>query len=290
MISQDLRGGSNLSDHARSDNPLQPGWRALISLVLARRLAFLGLLFSVELAASTLFLDSAALGRVGLAGLIRSAGPLLLRGIVGYSVIFLTFSHRVAFPSRLVSISHRMAATPISRGLLAAHAAALGLFSFVSLFLYAAEPVHRSDLIAFVWLASGFCAIGFGATAFVRPVFWGQMIRSTGYLSVLALVAAVSAAFGGNAMRLLWPLATRITFLMVDAILRPFGIFTGDPATMSIGSQRFTVEIAPAMLRAGGHPDLFSPSPSCGLFFFGVCGGFRMRRNCSPSATRSFLY
>ncbi len=101
------------------------------------------------------------------------------------------------------------------------------------------------DLIAFAWIGAGLCAIGFGAFAFVRPTFWNQMARSTRYLWVVALLAALAAALGTSAMRLLWLPTTRVTFSIVQILLRPFGAFSANPATMTIGNTRFSVEIAP---------------------------------------------
>jgi hypothetical protein len=172
--------------------------RGIASLVLVRRLALLGSLFSIELVGITLRLDSANLvGRVGLAGWIRSAGPLTLASLVVFAGLFLTFA-LLGYSSELVAISHRMVAIPISRGLAVWHIAALGLFSLVSFFLYGNSPPPQSDLLAFVWLSSGLAAIGFAATALVPTKFWRQLVRGTGYLWVVALVAAVSTGFGGN--------------------------------------------------------------------------------------------
>jgi exosortase E/protease (VPEID-CTERM system) len=203
-------------------------------------------LFSLELAAITLCINGSQLaGRTGLAGFIRDWGALILRGVVVFSALFLTFAC-LKFQSRLVSVGARIAATPIHPGLLAAHAIALGFFGFLSSVLYANGLPGRPELIALVWLATGLAALGLGAAAFVRPALWSQIVRSTGYLWALALLAALAAALGGNAMRLLWPRATKVTFFLVGMLLRPAGSFFGDPATMTMGNRRFSVEISDA--------------------------------------------
>ena len=226
-------------------SPEQSGLKLLLSSPLVRRLATLGLLFSLELCVITVWLDNAQLaGRGGFTGVFRDWGPLILRGVVVFPALFLTFAF-LRFQSPLAAISGRMETTPIRGGLLAAHALALALFSMLSLALYGSAPSLRPDLLAFAWLASGLSAIGFGATAFIRPRFWSQIAQSTGYLWALALIAALMAAFGGNAMRLLWRPATQFTFSIVQILLRPFGTFSADPAHMTIGNPRFTVEIAP---------------------------------------------
>lgn len=220
-------------------------WRRLAGLALVRRLAGLGILFSLELIAITVSLDNDQIaGRSGLLGWCHDYGPLLLRGVVVFATLLLTFAC-LRFSSSLVDISRRLSGSEIGRLALAGHAAALGLFAWLAELLYRGGAVRDSNLLAAVWLATGVCAIAMGATAFIRPAFWWGMLRSTGYLAPLALGGALAAAFGGNAMRLLWPRATALTFSLVSLLLRPFGGFSGDPATMSIGSQRFTVQIAP---------------------------------------------
>ncbi|MGA2711481.1 MAG: exosortase E/protease, VPEID-CTERM system [Bryobacteraceae bacterium] len=223
----------------------QSGSVPLWNSVLVRRLSALAVLFSLELGVITVCLDNAQLaGRGGLTGIFRDWGPLILRGVVVFPALFLTFAC-LRFQVPLAAISGRMAATPIRWGLLAAHALALALFSVLSLALYAGGIPLRPDLLASAWLGSGLCAIGFGAAAFIRPIFWSQIARSTGYLWALALIAALTAALGANVMRLLWLPATRVTFSIVRTLLWPFGSFSSDAATMTIGNSRFSVEIAP---------------------------------------------
>ena len=171
-------------------------------------------------------------------------GPLILRGLVVFFAVFLTFVF-IGFSSEFVSVSKRMDGSAVHGRAIGGHVIALASFGILSQFIYHSGSAVGPTLVV-CWLGSGVAAIWFGAAAFVRPVFWGRMARSTGYLWVLALMAAVSAAFGGTALRPLWPRATAVTFGLVDAMLRPFGAFTGDPATMIIGSSRFSVNIAPA--------------------------------------------
>jgi exosortase E/protease (VPEID-CTERM system) len=203
-------------------------------------------LFAVELVAITLCLDNDGLsGYGGVLVFCHDWGPLILRGVVVFATLFLTFAF-LKFSSRLQVISGQMDYAPIQRGLLVAHFISLTLFAACSTVLYG--HLFRnvsSDLPALVWLSSGLAAIAFGAAAFVRPVFWAAIGRSTGYLWVLALAAALAAGFGGNAMRVLWPWATGLTLSIVEVLLKPFGAFTANAAAMTIGNGHFSEEIAP---------------------------------------------
>jgi len=220
------------------------GSKPLWKLVLVRRLAGLAILFALELGVITVWLDNAQLaGHGGFTGLFSTWGAVILRGVVVFPALFLTFAC-LRFQVPLAAISDTIATRPVRRGLLGAHALALVLLGVLSLVLYGGAPL-RPDLLALAWLGAGLSAIGFGATAFVPAEAWRQLTRSTGYLWAIALIAALATAFGTNAMRLLWPPATRLTFSIVNLLLRPFGTFSANPANMTIGNPRFSVEIAP---------------------------------------------
>src|SRR5215472_8451569 len=89
------------------------------------------------------------------------------------------------------------------------------------------------------------CAIFSGALAFIGPAYWRRIFGATGYLWVGALAAGISANSATDAMRMLWPLAVRVTFALVRFFVQPFGTFTADPSAMTIGNSRITIEIAP---------------------------------------------
>ena len=225
---------------------LQSSVRELFDSLFLKRLAALTVLFCLELIVITIWLDDAQLaGRGGLVSLIYDWGALILRGVVVFFGLFLTFAC-LRFPSALVAISHRMAGSAFHRGLAMMHILAVALFATLSSGLYHGDRWLRPDLLASAWAAAGLCAIGFGAAAFVRPKFWHQILQSTGYLWALALIAAVAAAVGGNVTRHLWQPAARITFSVVQTMLRPIGSFSANPLTMTIGSARFAAQIDPA--------------------------------------------
>ncbi len=217
----------------------------LRNLVLVRRFAALGVLFALELAVITLYLDNDQLaGRGGLIAFCHDWGPLILRAIVAAGTVFLTFAC-IAYSAELVAISEAMAGMAIDGRALGGHFAALASFGILSQVLYRSVSSWQ-EVAALGWLVSGVLAIWFGAIAFVGLRIWRRIWSSTGYLWLGALVAAMAAAFGGNALRPLWPRATALTFSMVQALLRPFGVFSVNPAKMTIGGARFAVEIAPA--------------------------------------------
>lgn len=225
-------------------------------LELLRRLAAIGLLFSVELAIITVCLNNDHLPLTGsLVAICHDWGTFILRGIVAFSTLFLAFACFRSV-SHLQLLSGRIRAIPVNRTLVGAHFAAIALFALISAILYndvlhtgilhPGEPGTLPNLVAFLWLSSGLCAILLAATAIISPSLWREIARGTGYLWVLALAAALIAAFGVNSMRSLWPQATFLTFSIVRVLLRPFGPYVADPATMTVSNGPFSENIAPA--------------------------------------------
>lgn len=221
------------------------GWKGLWDLPQVRRLCFLAALFALELAVITIQLDNDVLSaKTGLTVFLHDWGPSIVRAMVLGPALFVTFAC-IRFPDQLTASSAQVESPPLRWSLLLLHTVALTLFGFLSRQLYSGEPLLRTDLLAAAWLVSGICAIIFGANAFVSPSFWRQLLGHTGHLWAIALVFTLAANSATNAMRLLWPVATRTTFFIVRILVRPFDAFTADPAAMTIGNHRVTVAIAP---------------------------------------------
>ena len=107
-------------------------------------------------------------------------------------------------------------------------------------------PVSLTDLVAASWFVSGAAAIAFAAFAFLPPRFWVRVGGSAGNLWAYAVVVVIAAISVGNASRSLWESAAYLTFNLSEAFLSPFisGVIS-DPATMHLGTQKFSVIINP---------------------------------------------
>ena len=210
------------------------------------RLFFLGAAFSLELLAVTFWLDGAALtGRQGLGGFIGAWGAWILRAVVGFAVFFPTFCW-LNYKPALLHAGREAAESRFDWRFFAAHLVSFSAFGVLSFYLYG-TPRSRliSDMQAVAWLGTGLAAIACGGFALIRPYLWLRVLRSTGYLWIVAVVAMVLACIVGNSSRSLWPWTARITFQMTRVLISPFiAHLMVNPATMQIGSQRFYVEIA----------------------------------------------
>jgi exosortase E/protease (VPEID-CTERM system) len=218
---------------------VRPLHTRLFSGSLEQRILLLALLFGAEYIIRNVWLDRYH----PLAGLMH----WICRWIVGFAAIFLTFAYlnnKKAFER----ISAQVEQIPISWSLFAAHCFAMGIFLGLPFLAYEggrsgtwADLLEGSSLIALI------SAIAFAGLAFVSWAVWAQLIRSTGHLWAYASTAAVSATCAVSMFQRLWQPASYLTLRLTKIFLSLFvsGIIV-NPATMSIGTQRFHVEIAPA--------------------------------------------
>ncbi len=209
-------------------------------VALRSRLIFLALVFSFELLLVSFFR-----GREGLtppSSVVSARGGVwILRGIEGFLVLFITFAW-LTKKAALVGVSIKLGTQSIGLWLLTAHLCSFAIFGVLTSMLYGGAS---SNLLITGWVATGICAIAFGAFAFIGPVFWLQMARETGFLWVWACLATLLACLAGRASHFLWPVATSVTFGLSETLLRPFipGLFV-DPAHLLIGTQRFAVHVS----------------------------------------------
>ena len=164
--------------------------------------------------------DGAELANRGsLLRFLAAWGPWILRFIVGFAALFVTFGYlksRATFdeipsvwpPSR----SERSCCSPLWL-----HGSGWG-----SHFCPVQDSGRgdRADLIAVSWLAAGAAAIAFGGFAVIPLALWIQMVRGTGYLWLYTSAAVVAACAVGNSGRALWQPMGRLTFSMVEGLLR----------------------------------------------------------------------
>jgi exosortase E/protease (VPEID-CTERM system) len=191
----------------------------------------------------SVWLDAGALsGRHGLLGAVHSWGAWTVRFVLAFAVFVAVFGARKARLA-LQRIAGQLPEIPVSRRILAAHFGALLVFIAVSARLFGGAG---GDFLAWFWLAAGATAVALAASAVMPPALWLQVVRGMGKACVYAAIAAIAACALGNSGRSLWVPLARLTFGVVTALLRPFlGGITADPASLTIGTARFAVIIAP---------------------------------------------
>ena len=224
------------------------GFAAARRRAVSLRLLLLVVLFAAEALVFSVWLDNAALSaRPGiLPALVARWGAWTLRGVFGSAALFFTFAY-LKNKAALTALSVESARTPLSGGLLSAHVAAMAAFSALSWALYGnhAGPVS-ANLTAALWLTAGTAGAIFAALAFVPASQWLRLLRRTGYLWLYASAGVSVACVVGSYFRELWAPMTGVTFALVELLLRPFvSGMVADPARMTLGSAKFSVQIAP---------------------------------------------
>jgi exosortase E/protease (VPEID-CTERM system) len=174
-------------------------------------------------------------------------GAWVLRCVVGFAVIFVTFAY-LRDKSAFGRMASQLVQSPIKWGLLVAHCFALAFFVELSSLLYTPAAIQRADPVAVSWLVSGLSAIALGGLAFFPWSHWAQLVKRS-YIWVYALTAAISACVIGKTVLLLWQPASylsQFTLGLTKMLLHPFAsAVIVDVNTMSVGTPRFQVEIAP---------------------------------------------
>jgi exosortase E/protease (VPEID-CTERM system) len=229
---------TSASSHAPDSASARPfGWK--------RRAALLSLLFVLEVAAISMWLDTGSLGHAsGLAWAIGRWGAWTLRFAVLFAALFALLSYQKKRDD-LERVCGRLPAIPIAWGFLAGHFCALGAFAWLSIRLFRAAPSGALNLVAAAWLAAGLLAIALGAFAFAPPGVWQEAVRATGRIPWYAFGAALAACWLGRESELLWKPATQTTFVLTRMLLRLFlPVVVSDPARYILGTPNFQVEIA----------------------------------------------
>jgi exosortase E/protease (VPEID-CTERM system) len=215
---------------------------------LQSRFLLLSVLFAAELIALTIWLDGAQLvDKGGLLALLGYSGSWILRGLVAFAAIEVTFAV-LAKRTELAEVAAEAAlAKPLDAPLLAGHFATLAIFGILAQLIYTLHlSPFSANALAAVWMISGLAAIALASGSLIPLRLWTRLQRINGTLWIYALLASVTACLIGAFARDLWGSAALWTFVIVKAFLKVVlpGVFA-DLATLSIGTPAFHVEIAP---------------------------------------------
>src|SRR5580693_7220954 len=189
------------------------------SLGLIHRLVLFVLLFAAEWIPITHFVHKG-----------RGGGSLLYIAIA-FSSFFMAIAYFRSKDS-FQRISNQVMKIPIRWSILALHLVALGAFVGLSAISTGDNPLGY--LVAALWYAVGVATIVLAGCAFVPPALAIELVRSTGYAWVYALVAGVVAwraiiffplwngAVWNPAVDLAWKPSLDATFYMVKGLLHLF--------------------------------------------------------------------
>ena len=246
-----------LSNEPKSFAICQPASRSSSERVLTQwrspsilqRLAGLAVLMVLELVAVSTWLDTAALdGRGGLMSIIGDWGPIALRWMVAFSALWLTFSWRTLKDGLRSCSADLGEMIPRAYWSALGHALSLSAFAGLSVLIFRKHPPHfQQDLLAVSFVAAGVLTVVSAASVFLPLRLWFRLLLETRLAIIYASLGALGACLFGARSQYLWRRTGHLTFNVVEALLRPFiADVVADPASLSIGSHRFSVRIEPA--------------------------------------------
>lgn len=199
-------------------------------------------------------------------GFIGLWGAWILRAGVGFSALFVTLAYWKSGEA-LEEASKSLTLRPDYR-YVATHVLALGAFAALSWTIYG----DRVGSIALpFWIGAWFCAAAFAIFALIPARVCAHLIRITGWTWAYSLPAAAAACLLGIYSQSFWHPLARVTFALVKVLLEPFVPIVADPSTLTIGTDRFYVQIA----------DQCSGFEGAGLMLaFGLTSLWLFRKEC----------
>ena len=235
-------------DSRKDTTPALP----FLSLGLPQRLLLFAILFALEWIPISHLVQTHLVRRGQ--GVVR---PLLQLAVV-FGCFFLAFAYQTA-GHIFEWLSNELRESSIGWGFLPAHFAALLVFAGLLFLPYASHPSYLNrSAMAVLFSATGALSIALCLLAFVPWKAIGQLLRATGAAWLQALVIGLFAwtliqsfplwngAVWNPQNDLSWKPATDFTFGLVNRMLHLFvPVVIADRTTMTIGSPRFRVEIAP---------------------------------------------
>ena len=201
----------------------------------------LACLLGTEILLTSLWFDGATLpARGGLTSLLGQWGAWVLRGAVGFAGVFCTFAYLRHQPA----LAKLTLSQPVRWLTVTLHLAVFAAFLAMSRLLYSSGIDGDIAVIGWALLALG-VALSAGL-ALIPWAVWSGARRITGNLWIYSAAAAGLACAAAPLVRGLWAPTTRSTFWLVKTILSTVvPDLVVQPATMRLGTQRFSVIIAP---------------------------------------------
>ncbi len=181
---------------------------------------------------------------VGPARLLRDVQHWLFRFLIAYAVsLAMLVTFRGGATRRAVAAAALDAPVRPVWGI--AHGLLLVPFAVLSAELYRTPPALPFAVLALAWHACAVAAVLALLAAMAPFAVWTKAARSAGGLPAYALLPAAAAVAAIQGSQMLWAPAARLTFALVEVLLKPLlPTLHSDPATLTVSSGRFAVTIS----------------------------------------------
>jgi exosortase E/protease (VPEID-CTERM system) len=208
------------------------------------RIATIAAVLTIETVLLSLLIQSTLTATDGIATAVHSLQHWVFRWLIAYAaswVLLITLRGG----GTLAGLKARYHAEPVRLRFLALHLLFLAPLAFFSAALYGSWLHFPFVVVALGWHV---CAVLVAASLFLAMAprkAWLALLRGTGGLAAYAAVPALAAVIAINWSQRLWVGAARITFTLVERLLRPLlPQLYADPETRILGTRNFAVAIA----------------------------------------------
>jgi exosortase E/protease (VPEID-CTERM system) len=213
---------------------------------LAWRVAIAGAVLVGEKFLLNFFVDfDASQTATGLGQYVRQAQHWGFRFLVTLAAALAVFGY-VQGNARLKTLSRRVRQMPLRRSWLAAHVGLFAPLAMLSFSFYGGHGLHWPvSVLAALWLLLAAGSVFALLTGLASWRIWAEAAAALGNLWLYAAAAAAVASSAMQWSQRLWAPTARITFQLVDQLLRPLiPTLHSDAATQVLDTGRFAVQVS----------------------------------------------
>ena len=228
---------------------------AVVPPSLLSRLPAFGLRARITTIAATLTVETVLLSMLiqatitetaGIATTVHGLQHWVFRWLIAYAVSWVLLV-TLRGGGGLADLQARYRTEPVRLRFIGAHLLFLAPLAFFSAALYGNWLGLPFVPIAIGWHACAVLAVGALFLGMAPRKAWLALLRGSGGLALYAAVPALAAVVAINGSQRLWVSAARVTFTLVERLLRPIlPQLYADPASRILGTQDFAVSIAEA--------------------------------------------
>ena len=180
----------------------------------------------------------------GLAAAVHSAQHWLFRFLIAYAASLAILIY-VGRERQFAASNAAAAAAPVRMRYAALHAGLMLPVALLSATLYSPTAGAPFWLLALGWHACAVAAALALGLCLAPQAVWVATFRAARGLPLYALAPALGAVLAIHWSQQLWHPAARVSFALVEMMLRPFvrGLMV-DPVSLTVGTQRFAVVVS----------------------------------------------
>jgi exosortase E/protease (VPEID-CTERM system) len=213
---------------------------------LRARITTIAAVLTVETVLLSMLIQATITETDGIAAAVHGLQHWVFRWMIAYAASWVLLV-TLRSGGGLAELQARYRTEPVRLRFLGAHVLFVAPLGFFSAALYG-NWLHLPFVpIAIGWHVCAVLAVGSLFLAMAPRKAWIALLRGSGGLALYAALPALGAVIAINGSQRLWVSAARVTFTLVERLLRPIlPQLYADPQSRILGTQNFAVSIAEA--------------------------------------------